>query len=141
MDTATSAAIKAALLKLDHGNDDHWTTGGKPAMKVVEEFAGQNVTRAQVEEVAPDFERVTDEAQSGNRAALTAVAGFDSIMGIGDSFVDADVDLAANAKDGDDFWRQWIKAHDPEKLHKRPYHMLSRIEQARIAVFLAVAKD
>jgi len=50
--------IKSGLSKLDHGNDDHWTKAGKPDIAAVCEASGlDELKRADIEKVAPDFER------------------------------------------------------------------------------------
>lgn len=146
MTKADPSSIRDALDRLDHANNDHWTADGKPAMKAIEAHLGdRSVTRADVDAAHPGFVRVTSEGESdtapaGNPAALDAVSAFDSVMGQGNGFTAADVTLAAGAADASDFWKQWLKANDPAKLHERPYHMLSREQQARLTVFVAVAK-
>lgn len=49
--------IRAILEKLDPGNDDHWTNAGLPAVGAVSELAGENVTRQQIGEAYPGFDR------------------------------------------------------------------------------------
>jgi hypothetical protein len=51
--------LKQALKTLDPSNDEHWTTGGLPRMEVLEALVGKELTRADVEEVAPDLKRST----------------------------------------------------------------------------------
>ena len=48
-DEDRGAKVKAALEGLDHSNDDHWTSQGKPAMSAVEEILGSNVDRKELE--------------------------------------------------------------------------------------------
>ncbi len=49
--------ILKALDALDHDNDAHWTKGGKPDMKTLEEMVGDSsITRKQVNELS-DLER------------------------------------------------------------------------------------
>lgn len=56
------AKISEALEQLDHTNDDHWTNAGKPDMKAVEALVGDSsIKRKDVESVAPDFKRKTDD--------------------------------------------------------------------------------
>lgn len=50
-------AIKKALLGMDPEDNKLWTNTGLPAMKVVEELIGQNITRGQVEDAFPNFRR------------------------------------------------------------------------------------
>ena len=54
-------SLEDAILQLDHSNDDHWTKGGKPDLRVLGELTRGQVTRAMVEEIAPDFERDVPE--------------------------------------------------------------------------------
>ncbi len=51
-------SIELALKQLDHANDDHWNeSNGKPSTKAVTELVGRKVTRAEIEDVDPDFVR------------------------------------------------------------------------------------
>lgn len=52
--------IIEALTKLDHSNDEHWTQGGKPAIHVVSQFINDNVSRAEIDSLAPDVLRKED---------------------------------------------------------------------------------
>lgn len=49
--------ILTALAQLDSSNDEHWTTSGLPAMAIMQALAGAEVTRAQVNAVAPNYTR------------------------------------------------------------------------------------
>jgi hypothetical protein len=51
-----ASRILAALAALDPHNDEHWTSAGLPSMAAVTAMAGE-VTRRQVEAVAPEFSR------------------------------------------------------------------------------------
>lgn len=51
-----TSRILAALAALDPHNDEHWTSVGLPSMAAVIALAGE-VTRRQVEAVAPEFSR------------------------------------------------------------------------------------
>ena len=51
------AAIRAALERLDHDNDRHWTKQRWPSVPAVAEMCDFEVTRADVTRVAPDFQR------------------------------------------------------------------------------------
>jgi hypothetical protein len=51
-----TSRILAALAALDSHNDEHWTSVGLPSMAAVTAIAGE-VTRRQVEAVAPEFSR------------------------------------------------------------------------------------
>lgn len=52
-----SVDLKAAIELLDPANDSHWTSAGLPSVEAVSEIAGDKVTRAQIEEAAPGFQR------------------------------------------------------------------------------------
>ena len=49
--------LLAAINLLDPTNDDHWTQSGAPAIAAIEEIYGNDTTRAEVNEVAPDYDR------------------------------------------------------------------------------------
>lgn len=50
--------LTEALQSLDPANDSHWTGQGLPMVDIVRELAGdENVTRAAINEVAPDLTR------------------------------------------------------------------------------------
>ena len=52
--------ILEALERLDPKNDDHWTAAGLPSMLIVRSLSGNpEVTRAQIEAVAPGMNRET----------------------------------------------------------------------------------
>ncbi|WP_300009699.1 hypothetical protein [uncultured Roseobacter sp.] len=54
-------AVLEALARLDHSDDEDWTAGGKPAMDRVKALTGStSITRAEVDEIAPDVLRETD---------------------------------------------------------------------------------
>lgn len=51
--------IKEALEKLDHQNDDHWTSGGSPKVSAVQELAGDlTITRKQIVAADPNLTRI-----------------------------------------------------------------------------------
>jgi hypothetical protein len=54
--------IAEALKKLDPANDDHWTSNNLPALDEIGELLGQDVTRAQVNEVAQGYTRAAARA-------------------------------------------------------------------------------
>lgn len=67
--TKTNEEILEALLGLSPSNDEHWTADGLPRLDAVENLLGANVTRKQLTNAAPDFNRamaqsVVDEAVS-----------------------------------------------------------------------------
>lgn len=137
-------AILEALAKLDAANDDHWIAGGKPAMKVLEEMTGDKaIKRADVEAAAPNFVRPSvgeEPAHADTRPGLAvkAVSAMDAHLGgTADRFTEDDA--RTGITDPAAFYADWLKRNRPGHLHKRPYHMLSDIEKARVAVFLAVA--
>lgn len=56
---ATPIDIKAALLKLDVSNDNHWTAEGLPRLDTVKMLVGdQSVTREQATQAIPGFTRI-----------------------------------------------------------------------------------
>lgn len=54
---ATPEQIIEKLQDLDPDNDEHWTQDGAPRMAVIEESLGNEVTREQINEAAPQFSR------------------------------------------------------------------------------------
>ena len=52
-----SKSILAALQQLDSSNDNHWTADGMPRLDTIKVLTGEEVTRAQVTEAAPYFNR------------------------------------------------------------------------------------
>lgn len=65
----TNEEILEALLGLSPGNDEHWTADGLPRLDAVENLLGASVTRKQLTNAAPDFNRamaqsVVEEAAS-----------------------------------------------------------------------------
>ena len=54
------AAIRTALESLDHADDDHWTSDGQPRVDVVMDIVGAPVTRKEIINAAPDFQRDGD---------------------------------------------------------------------------------
>lgn len=65
----TNEEILEALLGLSPGNDEHWTADGLPRLDAVENLLGASVTRKQLTNAAPDFNRamaqsVVEEATS-----------------------------------------------------------------------------
>ncbi|WP_066795077.1 hypothetical protein [Sphingomonas soli] len=51
--------IGSAIDLLDPANDDHWTGAGLPAVDAVKAILGRDVTRAEINEAAPEFMRPT----------------------------------------------------------------------------------
>lgn len=65
----TNEEILEALLGLSPDNDEHWTADGLPRLDAVENLLGASVTRKQLTNAAPDFNRamaqsVVEEAAS-----------------------------------------------------------------------------
>lgn len=56
-DGLRDSRIIEALTNLDHANDEHWTNAGKPAIHVVSQIINDNVSRAELDALAPDFKR------------------------------------------------------------------------------------
>lgn len=57
---ATADDITAAIALLDAKDDAHWTAAGLPAVEAVAEIAGKPVTRAAINDAAPDAKRPTE---------------------------------------------------------------------------------
>ena len=51
------ATILAALELLEHDNKDHWTARNDPSTDAVKAITGLEVTRAELDAIAPDFKR------------------------------------------------------------------------------------
>jgi len=71
----TDGAILEALKKLDPDNDEHWTNTGKPAMEAVNALLPAAITRARLDEVAPDFSRPEPEAEASAASSGESNAG------------------------------------------------------------------
>lgn len=56
--------IHDALSRLDPSDDSHWTEAGAPRVEAVGELLGRSVTRAEIQEAAPDFRRPSDDQDS-----------------------------------------------------------------------------
>ena len=66
-----NVVLVKAIMSLDPTNDDHWTAAGKPAMSAVEEAYGNaGVTREDVDNNAPDWDR--DSAHDALLNSLTS---------------------------------------------------------------------
>lgn len=62
--------IKAALAELDPLNDDQWTAEGAPRIEAISNILGQSVTRKEVTDAAPLFNRANpslDEVAQGEK--------------------------------------------------------------------------
>lgn len=65
--------ILAALLQLDTGNDEHWTSDGLPRMDAVEAIVGdRGITRQQVTAAKPGFSRAVALIQASQGEGGTA---------------------------------------------------------------------
>lgn len=58
--------VLAVLKKLDPDSNDHWTNAGLPSISAVSEIAGAPVSRAQVAEAWPSFDRSVARAGDGD---------------------------------------------------------------------------
>jgi len=58
--------VAEAVTRLDPGDDDHWTQDGKPAVSAVSQILGGNVTRQDLDQICPGFNREAASAQSGS---------------------------------------------------------------------------
>lgn len=66
-------AILASLGQLDPANDEHWTAGGLPATKALEQLTGISpIARADVEAAAPGYTRDIGRAAASNTGQATA---------------------------------------------------------------------
>lgn len=74
--------ILAALQMLDVANDDHWTQDGSPKMSVVVQLVGdETITRKQVIDAAPDFNRANAaEAAASPSTEAETKAGDDTVQ-------------------------------------------------------------
>lgn len=61
--------VADALKALDPANDEHWTARGVPSMSIIEQLMGRDVSRAEVEAVAPDLTRAVAKAQKAAAAS------------------------------------------------------------------------
>lgn len=59
-------SLADALGALDPTNDDHWTAAGLPAMKVLEEWTGGNLTRDDVNAASSGYNRDNASSPSSN---------------------------------------------------------------------------
>lgn len=59
--------LKEALSKLDHDNDEHWTADGMPMVALVSRLLGQEVSRQDIINTAPEFSRGFDFEDSGEQ--------------------------------------------------------------------------
>jgi hypothetical protein len=57
---ATAEEIVAAITALDPKDDGHWTKGGLPDVNVLAKAIGKRLTRAAVDDAAPDAKRPTN---------------------------------------------------------------------------------
>lgn len=67
--------VRAALALLDPDDDGHWTSQGKPRMEIVSDLADVEVTRKQLDSVAPDFDRDAARAERANTVTFQATTG------------------------------------------------------------------
>lgn len=58
---AEAMGIEDAILSLDATDDKQWTNAGLPAVDAISALVGRTVTRAEINEVAPDFMRPASE--------------------------------------------------------------------------------
>jgi len=53
--------IRKAIENLDPANDEHWTNAGLPAVNAVSDAVGENVSRQQIAEAYPGYDRAKAE--------------------------------------------------------------------------------
>lgn len=63
---AKPETVADALKLLDASNDEHWTSRGIPSVDAVSASLGRAVTRAEIEEAIPDFNRTAAKAAASN---------------------------------------------------------------------------
>lgn len=63
---AKPETVADALKFLDASNDEHWTSRGIPSVDAVSASLGRAVTRAEIEEAIPDFNRTAAKAAAPN---------------------------------------------------------------------------
>ena len=56
-ENGSASDIASAIALLDPADDAHWTEAGLPAVDAVKAIVGRNVTRAEINDAAPDFMR------------------------------------------------------------------------------------
>lgn len=79
----TNEDILEAVKGLSPANDEHWTTDGLPRLDAVENLLGASVTRKQLTNAAPDFNRghaqsLVDEAHDTETAGSTDTGSEDN---------------------------------------------------------------
>lgn len=67
--------IKEALAQLDAFDDDQWTADGLPKLDVVSGMVGERVTRQQVTDAAPQFNRENMETDDAEEEGLREEEG------------------------------------------------------------------
>ncbi len=85
----TNEDILEAVKGLSPANDEHWTTDGLPRLDAVENMLGASVTRKQLTNAAPDFNRghaqsLVDEAHDTETADSTDAGSEDDPLSLGD---------------------------------------------------------
>lgn len=93
--------ILEALQALDPTNDEHWTGDGLPATAAVSELRDEKTTRADIEGVAPDFNRefaaTTPETQAEPEPVKTRLEQLE------DKLADKNTELAALGREMEKF--------------------------------------
>lgn len=64
--SAKLETVADALKLLDASNDEHWTSRGIPSVDAVSASLGRAVTRAEIEEAIPGFNRTAAKAAASN---------------------------------------------------------------------------
>lgn len=59
--------IRKAIENLDPANDEHWTNAGLPAVNAVSDAVGENVSRQQIAEAYPGYDRAKAEDERDGR--------------------------------------------------------------------------
>ncbi len=89
-------SLADALASLDPANDDHWTADGKPRMEVLENLTGGNLTREDVEAVAPGVTRsnINLDEPTDDGAAVADQSTDDPNISLADRIAELEADNA-----------------------------------------------
>lgn len=79
------------------------------------------------------------KTEGTKEVAFIAVEEFDAVFGPGARFDDEDFDDAKGSTSAAAFHDKWMDRHDPKNKAKRPFHILTDIEKARLRVFVGIA--
>lgn len=125
----TNEVIREVLKSLDHSNDTLWTDDGSPLVGIVQKLTNDStVTRAQINEAEPGFNRIVT-------VAVEDEAGEDPTEGIGTAPDPSIVVAAAPAKPPED---NGFTGEEPSEEQIRLV-LIRRIQDAETAIMEAKA--